>query len=159
MTATDTATTSVSVDTMVDAPVEHAFRVFTEGIGSWWDPEHHLFEGTIDAMTFEPRVGGRIVDRYDDGRECAWARVLAYDPPARVVFSWDISTEWKHSTDYDKSSEVEVTFAAVDLERTHVVLTHRHIDRHGAGWEKMRDALGQGWSLASFASAASAHAD
>jgi uncharacterized protein YndB with AHSA1/START domain len=155
MMATDTATTSVSVDTIVDAPVEHAFRVFTEGIGSWWHPEHHLFEGNIESMTFEPRAGGHIIDRYDDGRECAWARVLEYEPPTRVVFSWDISTDWKPTTDYDSSSEVEVTFTSVAPKRTHVVLTHRNLDRHGEGWEAMRDAVGQGWSLTKFADIAS----
>lgn len=154
MTTTDTAATSVSVDTIVDAPIAHAFRTFTEGIGTWWDPGHHLFEGTIESMTFEPRVGGRIVDRYDDGRECPWARVLAYDPPTRLVFSWDISTDWQHSTDYDKSSEVEVTFREVSAERTHVVLTHRNLDRHGDGWQGMRDAVGQGWTLAKYAEVA-----
>jgi uncharacterized protein YndB with AHSA1/START domain len=155
MTAADTAITSVSVDTTVAAPIEHAFRVFTEDIGSWWDPGHHLFEGTLESMTFEPQVGGRIIDRYDDGRECPWARVLAYDPPTRVVFSWDIAPDWKPSSDYDKSSEVEVTFRPVGPEQTHVVLTHRNLDRHGEGWEAMRDAVGQGWSLTKYAEVAS----
>ena len=156
MTAAGTEVTSVAVDTVVDAPIEHAFRVFTEGIGSWWDPGHHLLDGTIVSMTFEPRVGGRIIDRYDNGREHAWARVLAYDPPTRVVFSWDITTDWQPSTDYDKSSEVEVTFTSLAPEQTHVVLTHRNLDRHGQGWEGMRDAVGQGWTLAQYAQVAAA---
>jgi uncharacterized protein YndB with AHSA1/START domain len=155
MTTTDTAATSVTVDTMVDAPIEHAFHVFTDGIASWWDPGHHLLDGTIESMTFEPRVGGHVIDRYADGRELAWARVLAYEPPDRVVFSWDITTDWQPSTDYDKSSEVEVTFAAVAPDKTHVVLTHRNLDRHGEGWEAMRDAVSGGWTLAEYAQVAS----
>jgi uncharacterized protein YndB with AHSA1/START domain len=156
MTVTDSAAvTSVSVETDVDAPIEHAFRVFTEGIGSWWAPGHHLLEGDPEQMIFEPRVGGQIIDRYDDGRECRWSRVLAYEPPDRVVFSWDITTDWELQTDLDKTSEVEVTFTAAGPTRTHVVLLHRNLDRHGEGWESMRDAVSGGWSLARFAEAAS----
>lgn len=154
MTMADTRT-SVSVETDVDAPIDHTFTVFTDGIGTWWDPGHHLLGPGLESMTFEPHVGGHIVDKYADGRECRWSRVLAYEPPNRVVFSWDITTDWQLQTDLDKTSEVEVTFIAVAPDRTHVVLTHRNLDRHGEGWESMRDAVGQGWSLARFAEVAS----
>ncbi len=156
MTVTETATTSVRAETDVDAPIAHAFRVFTDGIAEWWNPDHHLLDSEVVSMTFEPHVGGHLVDRYADGRECRWGRVLAYDPPHRVVFSWDITTQWQIETDPDKASEVEVTFTATGPERTHVQLTHRHLDRHGEAWESMRDAVGQGWSLARFAEVASA---
>jgi uncharacterized protein YndB with AHSA1/START domain len=147
--------TSVSTDVHVDAPIEHAFRVFTEGIGTWWDPGHHIIEGEFAEMIFEPRVGGNIVDRAVDGSECRWARVLAYDPPRRVCFSWDITTDWRLETDPAKTSEVDVTFTAESPGRTHVVLTHRHLDRHGEGWQGMRDAVGSGWSLSHYAEVAS----
>jgi uncharacterized protein YndB with AHSA1/START domain len=157
MTVTDSAArTSVSVETDVKAPIEHAFHVFTDGIGSWWDPGHHLLDGEIETMTFEPRVGGAIVDRYADGRELRWSRVLAYDPPDRVVFSWDISPTWQPQADLDKTSEVEVTFTALGPSRTRVVLLHRNLDRHGEGWESLRDALSGGWTLARYAEVAAA---
>jgi uncharacterized protein YndB with AHSA1/START domain len=143
--------TSVSTSVEVDAPAEHAFRVFTEGIGSWWDPSHHILEAELADMVFEPHVGGHIIDRGTDGSECRWARVLAYDPPRRVCFSWDISLRWQLETDPAKTSEVEVTFTPDGPARTRVVLTHRHLDRHGDGWESMRDAVRSGWSLARFA--------
>jgi uncharacterized protein YndB with AHSA1/START domain len=155
MTVTDSApVTTVTVETDVDVPLEHAFRVFTDGIGDWWDPGHHLLDGEIQSMTFEPRVGGTIVDRYADGRECRWSRVLAYAPPSRVVFSWDITPTWQLQTDLDKTSEIEVTFTALGPARTRVVLEHRHLDRHGEGWESMRDAVSGGWSLARYAEVA-----
>ncbi|HET6876247.1 MAG TPA: SRPBCC family protein [Jatrophihabitans sp.] len=156
MTTTNPPSTSVRVETDVEAPIERAFRVFTEGIATWWDPDHHLLDGELLSMTFEPRVGGHIVDRYADGRECRWARVLAYEPPNRVVFSWDITLEWQVETDPAKTSEVEVAFTAVAADRTHVVLTHHKLERHGTGWESMRDAVGRGWTLARYADAASA---
>jgi uncharacterized protein YndB with AHSA1/START domain len=85
-TATDTA---VTTSVVVDVPQQRAFSVFTDEMATWWDPEHHLLpEGaTLETMVFEPRVGGHVYDVTTDGRECRWARVLAYDPPERIVFS------------------------------------------------------------------------
>ena len=146
--------TSVTTEVDVQAPIEHAFWVFTEGIGVWWNPEHHILQAELAEMVFEPHVGGHIIDRGTDGSECRWARVLAYDPPHRVCFSWDINLRWQLEPDPAKTSEVEVTFSAEEPSRTRVVLTHRHLERHGEGWEQMRDAVSLGWSLARFAEVA-----
>jgi uncharacterized protein YndB with AHSA1/START domain len=142
--ATDT---SVHTSIVVEAPMERAFSVFTEDIGSWWNPDHHLLEGELADMVFEPRVGGHVYDRGVDGSECRWARVLAYEPPNRVVISWDIDTRWELETDLEKTSEVEVRFVADGADRTRVELEHRNLDRHGDGWEGMRDSVGSpdGW--------------
>ncbi|HEY2439557.1 MAG TPA: SRPBCC domain-containing protein, partial [Solirubrobacteraceae bacterium] len=101
----------------------------------------------LAGMVFEPRVGGRIYDRAVDGSECSWARVLAYEPPSRVVFSWDIDLQWQIETDPGRASEVEVRFIAETDARTRVELEHRALERHGDGWESMRDAVGSpnGW--------------
>ena len=151
--ATDT---TVQTSIIVEAPIEHAFSTFTDGIGTWWSPEHHLLRSELKEMVFEPRVGGHIIDRATDGSESRWARVLAYEPPSRVVFSWDISLAWEIETDPAKTSEVEVRFSAEGPDRTRVELEHRNIERHGEGWEKMRDAVGSpdGWNLEAFAEAA-----
>ena len=143
--ATDTA---VRTEVVVEAPIEHAFSVFTEGIGSWWRPDHHILEGELAEMVFEPRVGGHVFDRGADGSECRWARVLAYEPPKRVVISWDINTQWQLETDRERTSEVEVRFVPEGADRTRVTLEHRNLDRHGEGWEGMRAAVGspEGWS-------------
>jgi len=150
MQATDT---SVRTSHVVEAPIERAFSVFTEGMGSWWPPEHHIIEADLAEMVFEPREGRGV-----DGSECRWARVLAYEPPHRVVFSWDINTQWKLETDPEKTSEVEVRFVAESANQTRVELEHRNLERHGEGWEQMRDAVGSpgGWGggLGRFADAA-----
>ncbi len=151
---TSTPTTSVSAAIDVDAPVERAFQVFTAGIGTWWDEDKHILQVPLAEMISEPRVGGSIIDRGVDGSECRWARVLSYDPPRLVRFSWDINTRWQIETDPAKSSEIEITFTPTGPRRTHVVLTHRHLDRHGEGWESMRDAVSSGWSLTRFAQVA-----
>ena len=144
---TETTETSVRASTVVEAPIEHAFTVFTEGIDSWWNPDHHIIEAPLDHMVFEPRVGGLVYDVGTDGSTCAWARVLAYDPPDRLVFSWDIDLHWKRESDPDKCSEVEVRFTAVGPTTTRVDLEHRHLERHGEGWEAMAAGVGSpgGW--------------
>jgi uncharacterized protein YndB with AHSA1/START domain len=140
---------SVRTQIVVEAPIERAFSVFTESFGSFKPPEHNLLGVEIAETVFEPRVGGHLYDRGVDGSECRWARVLAYEPPDRVVFSWDISPQWQIETDLEKTSEVEVRFVAEAPERTRVELEHRNLDRHGAGWEAARDAVGGegGWPL------------
>jgi uncharacterized protein YndB with AHSA1/START domain len=142
------ADTSVGTSIVVEVPQDRAFELFTVDIGTWWDPTHHLIEAELAEMVFEPRVGGHIYDKGVDGSECHWARVLAYDPPERVVFSWDINLQWELETDLERTSEVEVRFIAEAPDRTRVELEHRHLDRHGDGWEQMRASVGSdnGWS-------------
>jgi uncharacterized protein YndB with AHSA1/START domain len=144
MPATDTA---VHASIVVDAPIERAFSVFTEGIGTWWNPDHHILEAELAEMVFEPRAGGHLYDRGVDGSECRWARVLAYEPPDRFVISWDINPQWQLEPDLDKTSEVEVRFVSEGSARTRVELEHRNLDRHGPGWEQVRDGVGSpdGW--------------
>jgi uncharacterized protein YndB with AHSA1/START domain len=146
---TETVDTSVRCSVEVGAPIDRAFHVFTDEIGTWWDPTHHILEGELAEMVFEPFVGGNVYDRGVDGSECRWARVLAYEPPHRVVISWDIGPNWQIETDRDRTSEVEVRFIAETSERTRVQLEHRNLDRHGDGWERVRDGVGgdQGWPL------------
>lgn len=142
--ATDTA---VRTSVVVDATPERAFTVFTRDLGSWWNPDHHLLAAELAETVFEPRVGGDIYDRGVDGSICRWARVLAYDPPRRFVMRWDVGLDWQLQTDPARTSEVEVRFVPEGDERTRVELEHRHLERHGDGWEAMRDAVGapDGW--------------
>ena len=134
---------------VVDAPIEHAFTVFTDRFGDFKPPEHNLLGAPITETVFEARAGGSIVDRAADGSECRWARILVFDPPERVVFSWDISPQWTIETDQAQTSEVEVRFYAESPARTRVELEHRHIDRHGPGWEAITSGVDgpEGWPL------------
>lgn len=141
--------TSIQTDVVVEAPVDRAFRVFVEEFDKIKPREHNMLEVDIAESVFEPREGGRVYDRGVDGSECQWARVLAYEPPERIVFTWDISPHWQIETDRSRASEVEVRFVSEAAERTRVELEHRHIDRHGDGWEGLREGVGgdQGWPL------------
>jgi uncharacterized protein YndB with AHSA1/START domain len=147
--ATQAQEASVRTQIVVDAPIARAFSVFIEQFDRIKPREHNLLEADIAETVFEAREGGRIYDRGVDGSECHWACVLAYEPPNRVVFSWDISPQWQIETDPAKTSEVEVRFVSETPERTRVELEHRNLDRHGDGWESERDgvAADAGWPL------------
>ena len=147
--STQAQDTSVRTSIVVEAPLERAFTVFTEGFGRFKPPEHNLLAVEIAETVFEPRVGGHLYDRGVDGSECRWGRVLAYEPPNRVLISWDITPQWQLETDLEKASEVEVRFYAEAPDRTRVELEHRHLERHGEGWEGEREAVASpgGWPL------------
>ena len=146
---TETSTTAIQTDIVVDVPIERAFRVFTEDFDRIKPRDHNLLAVDIAESVFEPRVGGHIYDRGVDGSECRWARVLVYEPPERLVFTWDISPQWQLESDLDRASEVEVRFVAETAERTRVELEHRNLNRHVEGWETVRESVAgdQGWPL------------
>jgi uncharacterized protein YndB with AHSA1/START domain len=146
---TNTAASTVQKEIIVDAPIERAFAVFTEGFGDFKPPEHNLLSVPIAETVFQPVVGGHIVDRGEDGSECRWARILAYEPPHRVVFSWDIGPTWQIESDLGNCSEVEVRFTAEDGGHTRVELEHRFIEHHGPGWGSVHEGIdgSQGWPL------------
>ena len=141
--------TSVARHVVVNAPIERAFAVFTDRFGDFKPREHNLLAVPIAETVFEPRAGGHIYDRGVDGSVCRWARILAYEPPSRVLFTWDIGPTWQLEADQSKTSEVEVRFTAESDERTRLDLEHRHLYRHGPGWESVADGVDgdAGWPL------------
>ena len=139
--STQAEQTSILTSVTVEAPVERAFAVFVEDFDRIKPREHNMLGVEIAETVFEPRVGGHVYDRGVDGSVCRWARVLAYEPPHKVVISWDISPRWQIETNPEHTSEVEIRFIAESADRTRVELEHRNLDRHGAGWETERDAV------------------
>ncbi|MCA2247813.1 SRPBCC family protein [Mycobacterium intracellulare] len=146
---TSQRTPNVTHHVVVNAPIERAFTVFTQQFGAFKPREHNLLAVPIAETVFEPRVGGHIYDRGVDGSVCRWARILVYEPPHRVVFSWDIGPTWQLEADPAKASEVDVRFTAQADRRTRVDLKHRHLDRHGPGWPSVADGVDgdAGWPL------------
>ena len=147
--STQSTAAPVRTSIVVEAPLQRAFEAFTQEMRSWWPEDHHVLQGELAEMVFEPWVGGRIYDRGTDGSECTWARVLAYEPPDRLVFSWDLNPQWGIEDDPERTSEVEVRFITESESRTRVELEHRRLERHGDGWEGVRDGVGdaRGWPL------------
>lgn len=134
---------------VVNAAVEQAFTLFIDRFDAIKPRDHNLLSVPIAHTVFEPHVGGHIYDVGTDGSRCEWARVLAYEPPTRLVFSWDIGPTWQLVSDPDRTSEVEIRFIAEGAERTRVELEHRHLERHGEGWRAVADGVGgdAGWPL------------
>jgi uncharacterized protein YndB with AHSA1/START domain len=141
--------TSVRTEIVVNAGAERAFRLFTERFDRIKPREHNMLGVDIAESVFEPHAGGRVYDRGVDGSECQWGRVLAYEPPTRILFTWEISPTWQIESDPAKRSEVEVRFVEEAPDRTRVELEHRHLDRHGDGWDGLRAGVASdgGWPL------------
>lgn len=120
-------------------PVEHAFRTFTNAISSWWPLDTHAIDrGRARSAVFEPGVGGRLFERWDDGSEHDWGRVTVWEPPVRVVFDWQPNRERAAPT------EVEVRFTPRG-EETVVELEHRGWERLGEEGISARGSYEQGW--------------
>lgn len=134
---------------VVNTGIDRAFELFVDKFDAIKPREHNLLAVPVAETIFEPRVGGHIYDVGTDGSVCRWARVLAYEPPSRVVFSWDIGPTWRLEADPAKTSEVEVRFIAESDSRTRVELEHRHLERHGPAWRSVADGIegDAGWPL------------
>ncbi|MPZ14974.1 MAG: ATPase [Chloroflexi bacterium] len=142
---------------LVNAPQAHAFAVFTEQHGAWWPLNtNHIGADPAQTAIIEPRVGGRWFERSSDGVECDWGRVLAWEPPHRIVLSWDIGADWQY--DPTLGTEVEVRFISDGPDTTRVELEHRRLERYGAQAETMQATFDseRGWGgiLRGFAQAA-----
>lgn len=143
----------------VAVPVERAFQVFTDSFNTWWPAEYHIGKADMAEAILEPRAGGRWYERGTDGSECDWGRVLVWEPPQRLVVTWQINGQWQYDPDPDHASEIEVRFTADGPEQTTVELEHRLLDRLVDG-QGIYDGIrgGGGWSsiLDRFAEAAAA---
>ncbi|MPV51255.1 ATPase [Pseudactinotalea sp. HY160] len=126
--------TSLQFEIIIHVPQRRAFEVFTEEFDRIKPRSYNLLDVDIAETVLEGRVGGSIHDRGIDGSVCRWARVLAFEPPERLVFSWDIDSRWRPEHGPARTSEVEVRFTKLDADTTRVELHHRHLDRHGDGW-------------------------
>jgi uncharacterized protein YndB with AHSA1/START domain len=128
---------SVRKVSMVAAPPLVAWRVFTERMGTWWPLAVYKI-GKVNAVdaVIEPRVGGRWYERGEDGSTCDWGSVLVWEPPSRLVLSWDVSADWQY--DPELKTEIEIRFIAVGEDGTRVELEHRKLDRYGARRDEMR---------------------
>ncbi|MCW3063955.1 MAG: hypothetical protein JWN32_1127 [Solirubrobacterales bacterium] len=151
---------TVKHELTVATPIERAFATFTERFDTWWPRSHSIGAADMDVAIVEPREGGRWFERGVDATECDWGRVLAWEPPHRVVLSWHIDCHWRYDPDPAHASEVEVRFTAEGPDRTRVELEHRNLERHGAEAAELREAVSSpgGWPglLAMFAEAATA---
>jgi uncharacterized protein YndB with AHSA1/START domain len=132
----------------VGASQQRAFEVFTAHFGKWWPKDYHIGPAPMADFILEPKVGGRWYELDEDGTQCDTGRVLAYDPPNRVVLAWQLNEQWQYDPDPAHASEVEVHFIAEGPSQTRVELEHRGFERHGAGADSVRAAndAPSGWT-------------
>ena len=139
----------------------HAFAVFTGRMGQWWPSSHHIGSQPFRDICIEPHQGGQWYERDASGNSCAWGYVLAYQPPHLVRLAWHLSPDFTFDPDPLHASEVELSFAEVGPNLTQLEFVHRHLDRHGEGWQNLSQAVDSknGWSsiLGSFAALATAN--
>jgi uncharacterized protein YndB with AHSA1/START domain len=124
----------------VRCPPEAAFALWTERTSLWWPASHTVTADPDLDVVIEPRPGGRIFERTPIGDEHEWGRVLAWEPPRRLTYTWHLRQDAADAT------EVEVTFAAADGAGTHVSIEHRGWEALGARGPDGREANQRGWS-------------
>jgi DNA-binding transcriptional ArsR family regulator/uncharacterized protein YndB with AHSA1/START domain len=128
----------------VNAAQAHAFDVFTAGIDRWWPKSHSLGRTPMVKSVVEMRLGGRWYTVHEDGEECVVGHIRTWEPPHRLVVSWEVNSQWR--PDPAVASEVEVTFFAEGVKVTRVELEHRKFEALGAeSGEKMRGDVNGGW--------------
>jgi uncharacterized protein YndB with AHSA1/START domain len=136
----------VRTETTVPLSPAEAFKLFTDGLDRWWVRGHHIGDAPLLQAVLEGHVGGRWYEIGEDGSECDWGRVLAWEPPTRLVLAWQINAEWKY--DAGLVTEVEVGFSDLGDGSTRVTLEHRNLDRFGPSALKMQQTFGgaNAWS-------------
>src|SRR5690349_1505692 len=132
----------------VAASQQRAFEVFTAGFGSWWPRDYHIGTAPLADFILEPKVGGRWYELDEDGSECDTGRVLAFEPPLRLVLAWQLNERWQYDPDPAHASEVEVRFIAEGPSQTRIELEHRGFERHLTGADGVRAGIDapSGWT-------------
>ena len=130
---------------------DHAFEVFTSRIGEWWDPQYSGNPETFSTVTIDPRMRGQITERHDDGSEHDWGEVIAWDPPAKVAFSFTLAQD---RTVLEKPAETTGTAASnAASRRVEVVLLEEKVENITKGepegafasaWDQLKTLIDQG---------------
>jgi uncharacterized protein YndB with AHSA1/START domain len=129
----------------VNAPVDRAFAVFASRMGDWWHREHSVAQATTQKdVVIEPRAGGRWYEVGADGSEHAWGRVIAFDPPRRLVLAWQLTREFAYDPDFETT--VEILFIELDG-GTRVEFEHRDLERMGPDAVEMLESMDGGWGM------------
>jgi uncharacterized protein YndB with AHSA1/START domain len=130
----------------VELPVDQAFELFTTGMTNWWPLKTmsiaaDTFEGRLDAssVSFEARLGGRVLENLSDGASLPWGEVIVWEPPTRFVMTW------KPNLEAGPSTEVEVHFSSTSDGGTLVRLEHRGWERLGVAGAAKKSGYREGW--------------
>jgi uncharacterized protein YndB with AHSA1/START domain len=138
---------AIQYEVTVPHSAAEAFAIFAGRLARWWPREFTWAKDVLETIGIEPRTGGLCYERGPRGFRCDWGRVLAWEPPLRLVLAWQISPRREPVPNQALASTVEVRFAQLERTRTKVTLTHRDFERHGEGAQAYRDSMAapQGW--------------
>ena len=133
----------------VQAPIERAFQTFTQSMTDWWPTANTFGKDNYESVSIEPKQGGRWFERDRDGQEILWGKVLAWNPPYRVVLTWQIDPTGQPEPDPAKASVVEIRFIPEGPSVTQIAVEHREFENHGkagaALWREAMDSVQGGW--------------
>jgi uncharacterized protein YndB with AHSA1/START domain len=129
----------------VKAPIDRAFAIFASRMGDWWHKDHSLAQGKkqVDVVV-EPRAGGRWYEKADDGSDYEWGKVIAYEPPHRLVLAWQLTREFVYDPDFETT--VDVTFEET-ADGTRVQFEHRDLERMGVEAVETLEGMDGGWGM------------
>lgn len=123
----------------VNQPPEEAFRIFTDGIATWWPlATHSTYGDRATTVVLEGRAGGRLYEVSDEGKDADWGTVTVWEPPHRLV------CEWRLPPGNPIATELELRFLP-EGEGTRVELEHRGWERHRDRAQELRDRYVPGW--------------
>jgi uncharacterized protein YndB with AHSA1/START domain len=128
---------SIRRDVVVPVSADKAFSIFTSGMTEWWPSDHHIGSAPIEEIVIEPHEGGRWYTRHEDGSETSTGYVLVWEPPGRLVLTWQISANWQY--DPKLVTTIEIRFLAESPDQTRVQLEHRDLERYGPEADRMRE--------------------
>lgn len=137
---------TVKKSVTVRASTEEAFRAFTENFGRWWPPTYTIGRSQMKDAVIEPCEGGRWYEIGEDGVECQWGEVLAFEPASRLILAWRIGADWQYHKDLLTGAEIQ--FIPAGRGETRVELEHRLLENLGAAAEGVRETFESehGWA-------------
>jgi uncharacterized protein YndB with AHSA1/START domain len=126
----------------VAVPVETAFRLFTEQIGTWWPlATKSVAQAEAETLVVEPEVGGTVYERGRDGTVHKWGDVVVWEPPSRVAFTWHPGRGEETRQDVDVQFRPIEGGTRVEVAQTgweRLVATAAEIpDHYESGWDEI----------------------
>ena len=116
-----------------------AFRVWTEQIKVWWPAGHSISGDPRTQVFIESKVGGRFYERASDGAEYDWGRVIIWEPPHYLAYTWYLGSGRKIPT------RVDVNFVSIDSNQTRVEIEHRGPELIGELWWRNKSRYNLAW--------------
>lgn len=128
----------------VRQPPAEAFELFAARISDWWSGKS-VGKTERASITIEPRSGGRWFETDRDGMETPWGKVLAWEPPSRLLLAWELNSHFE--PDPSVLTEIELRFQPLPGGGTRIALEHRNLERFGTGAETAAASIGKGWPI------------